>query len=135
MLTEKIWIFTRIYKKFYPSFSPICYYSFIFGLLRIFIGLSVFGFVANKYQQIAIWLLSTICTFRSASRWVIRKVILNHSHLPIQNKNIFGQKKREKINAGFHNAKCQMPDADNQFVKHTTSEWQKLKARCLVESK
>jgi len=42
------------------NFAPICYYLFIFGLLRIFIGLSIFGFVANKYQRRAIRLLSTI---------------------------------------------------------------------------
>jgi hypothetical protein len=35
--------------KIDPSFSLICYYSFIFGLLQISIGLSVFGFVANEY--------------------------------------------------------------------------------------
>jgi hypothetical protein len=48
MLTEKLRIFLRIYKQFDPSFSLICYYLFIFGLLRISIGLSVFGFVANE---------------------------------------------------------------------------------------
>jgi hypothetical protein len=48
MLTEKLLIVTRIYKQFDPSFSLICYYSFIFGLLRISIGLSVFGFVTNE---------------------------------------------------------------------------------------
>jgi hypothetical protein len=33
---------------------------------RIFIGLSVFGFVANEYKQIAIWLHSTIHNICSA---------------------------------------------------------------------
>ncbi len=63
MLTEKLRIFTRIYKEFDPSFSLICYYSFIFGLLRTSIGLSVFGFVAKEYQQRAIQLLSTFIIF------------------------------------------------------------------------
>ncbi len=45
---------------------PICYYSFIFGLLQIFIGLLVFRFVVNEYQRIAIRLLSTIHTIWSA---------------------------------------------------------------------
>jgi len=54
MLTEKLQIFTRIYKLFDPNFAPISYYLFIFGLLQISIGLSVFGFVANEYKQIGI---------------------------------------------------------------------------------
>ncbi len=83
MLTEKLQIFMRIYKQFDTSFSLICYYSFIFGLLRISIGLSVFRFVANEYHRRAIWLLSAICNIRSAIRWVIPKVILNYLRLPI----------------------------------------------------
>ncbi len=79
MLTKKLQIATRIYKQFYPSFSQICYYLFIFSLLWISIGLSVFGFVANKYQWRAIQLLSTIRNIRSAIRWAIPKVILNYS--------------------------------------------------------
>jgi hypothetical protein len=63
MLTEKLQIFTRIYKKFDPSLSLISYYSFLFSLLRISIGLSVFGFVANEYKQIAIQSLSTFVLF------------------------------------------------------------------------
>ena len=51
------------------SFSPICYYSFIFGLLWISFGLSVFGFVADKYKWIAIHLLLTIHNIQSAIRW------------------------------------------------------------------
>ncbi len=39
--------------------SPICYYSFIFGLLQISIGLLVFALVANEYKQIAIRSLLT----------------------------------------------------------------------------
>jgi hypothetical protein len=81
MLTEKIWIFTKIYKLFDPSFSPICYYLFIFGLLQIFIGLSVFRFVANEYKWIAIWSLLTICTIRSGIRWTnpkVKKPTINH---------------------------------------------------------
>ncbi len=66
MLTEKLQIFMRIYKQFHPSFLLICYYSFIFHLLRISIGLSVFGFVANENQQRAIRLLSTIHNIQSA---------------------------------------------------------------------
>jgi len=78
----EIIIFMRIYKQFDPSLSLICYFSFIFGLLRISIGLLVFGFVANEYQWRAIWLLSTIRNIRSAIWWVIPKVILNYSRLP-----------------------------------------------------
>ena len=40
----------------------------IFSLIQISIGLSVFRFVANKYQRRAIWLLSTIGNIRSAIR-------------------------------------------------------------------
>jgi len=68
MLTEKLLIFMRIYKQFDPSFSLLSYYSFIFGLLCILIGLSVFGFVDNKFQQRAIWLLLTIRNIWSAIR-------------------------------------------------------------------
>ncbi len=82
MLTKKLWIFMRIYKSFDPSFSPICYYSFIFSLLQISIGLSVFGFIANEYKQIAIRLLLTIQNIRSAIPWGIMKVILNYLPLP-----------------------------------------------------
>ncbi len=83
MLTEKLWIFTRIYKQFDPCFSLICYYSFIFGLLRISIGLSVFGFIANEYQWRAIQLLSTIHNIRSAIWWAILNLILNYSRILI----------------------------------------------------
>ncbi len=82
MLTEKLQIFTRIYKQFDHNFSLICYYSFIFGLLRISIVLSVFRFVSNKYQWRAIWLLLTIRNIRSAIWWSIPKVILNYLRLP-----------------------------------------------------
>ncbi len=77
---------TRIYKQLDPSFSLICYYSFIFGLLRISLGLSVFGFIVNKYQRRAILSLSTIRNIRSAIRWAIPKVISNYSHIPRPNK-------------------------------------------------
>jgi hypothetical protein len=50
MLTEKLRIFMRNYKQFDPSFSLICYYSCIFGLLQISIDLAVFGFIAHEYQ-------------------------------------------------------------------------------------
>jgi hypothetical protein len=66
MLTKKLRIVTRIYKQFDPSFSLVCYYSFIFSLLQISIGLLVFGFVANEYQRRAIRSLSTIRNIRSA---------------------------------------------------------------------
>ncbi len=53
------WEITNIYENLQivcdPSFSPICYYSFIFGLLRISIGLLVFRFFGYEYQQKAIW--------------------------------------------------------------------------------
>ncbi len=83
--TENLRIFTRIYKQFDRSFSLICYYLFIFGLLRISVGLSVFGFIANKYQWRAIRLLSTICNIQSAIWWAILKVILNYLRLPTHN--------------------------------------------------
>ncbi len=83
MLAEKLRIFTRIYKQLDPSFSLICYYSFIFGLLQISIGLSLFRLVANEYQWRAIRLLLTIRNIRSAIRWVIPKVILNYSRMLI----------------------------------------------------
>ena len=66
MLTEKLGIFMRIYKQIDLSISLICYYSFIFGLLRKSIGVSAFGFIANEYQQRAIRLLSTIHNIWSA---------------------------------------------------------------------
>ncbi len=74
MLTEKLLIFMRIYKQFDPSFSPICYYSFIFGLLQISISLSVFGFVANEYKWTPIWSHSTIRNIQSGIRWMNLKV-------------------------------------------------------------
>ncbi len=46
------------------------------------IGLLVFGFNANEYKRRAIRLHSTICNIQSPIRWVIMKVILNHSLLP-----------------------------------------------------
>jgi hypothetical protein len=71
----------RICKCFDPSFSPICYYSFIFGLLWISIGLSVFRFVANEYKQIAIQPLLTIRDIRSGIRWTNLKVKNHYSPL------------------------------------------------------
>jgi hypothetical protein len=68
MLTEKLRIFTRIYKYFDPIFSLICYYSLISGLLQISIDLLVFRFVANEYKQITIRSLSTIRNIRSGIR-------------------------------------------------------------------
>jgi len=56
----------------------------MFGLIQIFIGLSVFAFVANEYKQKAIWLYSTICNIWSAIQWEITKVILNYWPLPIK---------------------------------------------------
>ena len=43
-------------------------------LLQISIGLSVFGFVANKYKQIAIWSLLAIPNTWSNIQWTILKV-------------------------------------------------------------
>jgi hypothetical protein len=68
--------------KIYPIFSLICYYSLIFGLLRISIGLSVFRFVANEHKWIAIHSLSTFRNILSGIRWAIMKVILNYLPLP-----------------------------------------------------
>ena len=58
----------NIYENLQSHFSLICHYSLIFGLLQISIGLSVFGFVANKYKRIAIRSLSTIRNIRSGIR-------------------------------------------------------------------
>jgi ABC-type sugar transport system permease subunit len=77
-----LWEFTN---SFIPVFHWYATYSFIFSLLRISIGLSVFGFIANKYKRIAIQLLSTIRNIQSAIQWAIMKVILNYSLLPTSN--------------------------------------------------
>ena len=77
---------TNIYENLqivWSHFSLILYYSLIFGLLRISIGLSVFGFVANEYKWITICSLSNIHNIRSGIRWAITKGILNYSMLPI----------------------------------------------------
>ncbi len=76
---------TNIYENLkivWSQILPICYYSFIFGLLQISIGLSVFRFTANEYKLIAIQLFSTICNIQSAIWWAITKVILNYLPLP-----------------------------------------------------
>ncbi len=65
-----------------PFFHRYCTFLLIFGLLRISIGLSVFGFVANEYKQITICSLSNIRNIRSGIRWAKPKVILNYSTLP-----------------------------------------------------
>ena len=89
MLTEKLQILIRIQLvRFDLSFSPLSWYSFIFGLIQISIGLSVFGFVANDYKQIAIRLHLTIRNIRSAIGWAITKIILNYSCLPNKNVNL-----------------------------------------------
>ncbi len=75
---EYLWEFTN---SLIPFFQ-LCYYSLIFGLLRISIGLSVFRFVANEYKQITIYSLSTIRNIWSGIWWEITKVILNYSTLP-----------------------------------------------------
>ncbi len=67
--------------QFDPIFSPICCYSFIFGLLQISIGLSVLGFVANEYKWTAIRSLSTIRNIRSGIRWTNPKVKKHYSPL------------------------------------------------------
>ncbi len=74
MLNKKLQIFMRIYKKFDPNSGPIFYYSFIFGLLRISICLSVFGFIANEYKRIAIRSLLAIPNTKSNIRWTILKI-------------------------------------------------------------
>jgi len=56
--------------------------AFILSIIWISIGLSVFGFVANEYKQIANQSHSTIPNIWSAIRWVIKKVILNYLPLP-----------------------------------------------------
>jgi len=93
MLTEKLRIFTRIYKYFDPIFSPILYYSLIFGLLRISIGLSVFGFVANEYKRITICSLSNIRNIWSGIRWAKPKVILNYSTLPKKENIVYARQR------------------------------------------
>jgi hypothetical protein len=87
--SERVWFRENIFSKHrrYSSWYQL------FGVKRdktvrivtkhwISIGLSVFRFVANEYQWIAIQLLSTIHNIRSAIRWAVTKVILNYSCLP-----------------------------------------------------
>jgi len=74
---------TNIYKNLQTVWSLFFTDMLLFGLLRISIGLSVFGFVANEYQRRAIRLLLTIRNIRSAIRWAIPKVILNYSRILI----------------------------------------------------
>ncbi len=57
----------------------------LFGLIRISIGLSVLGYIANEHKWIAIQLHLTIHNIRSAIWWAIMKVILNYSPLLIFN--------------------------------------------------
>ncbi len=118
MLTEKLWIVTRIYKQFDPSFSLICYYSFIFGLLRISIGLSIFGFVANEYQWRAIRLILTIHNIRSAIRWAIPKVILNYLCIPSKYQLSLSFARRQFGTLDF----CVMKLLENTITSTTTSE-------------
>ncbi len=73
---EYWWEFTNSLMPFFHQ------YSLIFSLLRISIGLSVFGFIVNEYKRITIRSLSTIRNIRSGIRWAITKVILNYSPLP-----------------------------------------------------
>ncbi len=63
------------------QFLPISWYSFIFGLIWISIGLSVFRFIAYEYKWRAIW---------SAIRWAIMKVILNYLPLPNDISSVVG---------------------------------------------
>jgi len=57
-------------------------FVYIFSLLQIFIGSSVFGFIANEYKRIAICSLLTIRNIWSGIQWAKPKVILNYSMLP-----------------------------------------------------
>ncbi len=75
---EYLWEFTNSLIPFFHRYGTIL----IFGLLRISIGFSVFGFVANEYKRITICSLSTIRNIRSGIRWAKLKVILNYSMLP-----------------------------------------------------
>ncbi len=50
------------------QFLPISYYSFLFGLIGISIGLSIFGLIANEYKRITIRFHLTTCNIRSAIR-------------------------------------------------------------------
>ncbi len=59
----------------------------LFSLLQIFIGLSVFWFVAYEYKQIAIRLLLTILHIQSAIIWATMKVILKYTLLPSLSKS------------------------------------------------
>ncbi len=77
-------------KTVWSHFSLICYYSLIFGLLQISIGLSVFGFVANEYKWITIHSLLTICNIWSGIWWEITKVILNYLPLPTLDTGLSG---------------------------------------------
>ncbi len=70
------------------QFSPICYYSFILGLLWISIGLSVFRFIANEYKWIAIRSLLTIHNIWSGIRWTNPKVKKHYFPLPKWNNTL-----------------------------------------------
>ncbi len=87
------WEFTNIYENLQIVWSLFVMdklVSFIFGLIWISIGLSVFRFIANKYKQRAIWLHLTIHNIWSPIWWVITKVILNYSPF-ICHKSHFGR--------------------------------------------
>jgi hypothetical protein len=82
------WEITNTYENLQIVWSQsISKYSFIFGLIWISIGLSVFGFVANKYKRRAIQLHLTICNIQSAIWWAIMKVITIHHYLVLSQGN------------------------------------------------
>ena len=125
MLTEKLQIFMRIYKQFDPSFSPICYYLFIFGLLQISIGLSVFRFVANKYKQISIQALSTIHNIQSDIWWMMMKI--KNNNLPW----LISKSKQKFLNISSYHLLIKSPQqALDSSQKSTKKCWKYIKYPC-----
>ncbi len=79
------WEITNIYENLQivqsQFFTDMLLFIYIQSTLNIywFIGILIH---CQQYQQIAIWLLLTIHTIRSAIWWAITKVILNYLRQP-----------------------------------------------------
>ncbi len=77
------WLRNNKYLRIFNSFSPICYYLFIFCLLQISICLLVSDFVFNKYKLIPIDYFWLFVIFSRLFDKLITKEFLNYSQLPI----------------------------------------------------
>ncbi len=79
------WEITNTYENLQIDWSQFFTDKLIFFYIRSnwnIYWLSIFGFFANEYKQIAIQIHSTIHNIWSAIWWAIMKVILNYSLLP-----------------------------------------------------